>query len=382
LRSAQPLSIPDCKIDPGSEGASPLLKAEAFEVILTTCTHSLEDLFNGGSMSNPDRREFLKNSMALALAPGFLGEPEPAHPAATEFFEGFKREQIKTSGTTINTIYGGNEKGSPLLLLHGIPETHLLWRKVAPALAQDYFLVMTDLRGYGDSGKPPGGGDHFAYSKRAMAQDQVEVMKHLGFEKFALVGHDRGGRAAHRLALDHPEVLTRLVILDIVPTYLLYQNINQEFATIFYHWFLLVQPPPFPETVVANSAEYFLKCTLLWLGGNKITDPLPDWIAPGVFQEYLRTFRSPETVHAICEDYRAAASIDLAHDKADLDKKIQCPLMVLWSEKGPFHRLYNVLQTWQDRAVQAQGKSMPTGHFLPEQMPEELTQELKAFLRG
>ena len=258
----------------------------------------------------------------------------------------------------------------------------MLWRKVAPALAQDYFLVMTDLRGYGDSGKPPGGGDHFAYSKRAMAQDQVEVMKHLGFEKFALVGHDRGGRAAHRLALDHPEVLTKLVILDIVPTYLLYQDITQEFATIFYHWFLLVQPPPFPETMVANSAEYFLKCTLLWLGGNKITDPLPDWISPAVFQEYFRTFRSPETIHAICEDYRAAASIDLAHDKADLDKKIQCPLLVLWSEKGPFHRMYNVLQTWRDRAVQAQGKAMPTGHFLPEQMPEELTQELKAFLRS
>jgi len=258
----------------------------------------------------------------------------------------------------------------------------VLWRKVAPTLAQDYFLVMTDLRGYGDSGKPTGGGDHVAYSKRAMAQDQVEVMKHLGFEKFSLVGHDRGGRAAHRLALDHPEVLNKLVILDIVPTYLLYQNITQEFATIFYHWFLLVQPPPFPETMVANSAEYFLRCTLLWLGGNKITDPLPDWIAPEVFQEYFRTFRSPETIHAICEDYRAAASIDLAHDKADLDKKIQCPLLVLWSEKGPFHRMYNVLQTWQDRSVTAQGKAMPTGHFIPEQMPEELTQELKAFLRG
>jgi haloacetate dehalogenase len=134
--------------------------------------------------------------------------------------------------------------------------------------------------------------------------------------------------------------------------------------------------------MVANSAEYFLKCTLLWLGGNKLTDPLPDWIGPAVFQEYLRTFRSPETIHAICEDYRAAASIDLAHDKADLDKKIQCPLLILWSEKGPFHRLYNVLQTWRDRAVQAQGKAMPTGHFLPEQMPEELTQELKGFLRS
>ena len=189
------------------------------------------------------------------------------------------------------------------------------------------------------------------------------MMRHLGFEKFALVGHDRGGRAAHRLALDHPEALTKLVILDIVPTHLLYQHVTQEFATIFYHWFLLVQPPPFPETIVQNSAEYFLKCTLLWLGGNKLTDPLPDWISPAVFQEYLRTFRQPDTIRAICEDYRAAASIDLAHDKADLNKKIQCPLLVLWSEKGPFHRMYNVLQTWRDRAVQAEGKAMPTGHF-------------------
>jgi haloacetate dehalogenase len=342
-------------------------------------------------MSNSGRRDFLKNSMAAALAPaaegalrlpGPFGDPEPAQTPREDFFKDFKTEEIKTSSATIHTVSGGNRNGPPLLLLHGIPETHVLWRKVAPALAQDYFLVMTDLRGYGDSGKPPGGGDHFAYSKRAMAQDQVEVMKHLGFEKFALVGHDRGGRAAHRLALDHPEVLTKLVILDIVPTYLLYQNINQEFATIFYHWFLLVQPPPFPETMVANSAEYFLKCTLLWLGGSKLTDPLPDWISPAVFQEYLRTFRSPETIHAICEDYRAAASIDLAHDKADLDKKIQCPLLVLWSEKGPFHRLYDVLQTWRDRAVRAEGKAMPTGHFLPEQMPEDLTQELKAFLRN
>lgn len=342
-------------------------------------------------MSNSDRREFLKTSMALALAPaasgallapGLASQPEPPQTSRGEFFPGFKSEQIKTSGTTINTVYGGNEKGAPLLLLHGIPETHVLWRKVAPALAKDHFVVMTDLRGYGDSGKPPGGGDHFAYSKRAMAQDQVEVMKHLGFEKFALVGHDRGGRAAHRLALDHPEVLTRLAILDIVPTYLLYQDITQEFATIFYHWFLLVQPPPFPETVVANSAEYFLKCTLLWLGGSKITDPLPDWIDSAVFQEYFRTFRSPETIHAICEDYRAAASIDLAHDKADLDKKIQCPMMILWSEKGPFHRMYNVLQTWKDRAVDCRGKSMPTGHFLPEQMPAELTQELQTFLKA
>jgi haloacetate dehalogenase len=297
-----------------------------------------------------------------------------------EFLKGFRTEQIKTSGATINTAYGGNRNGPALLLLHGIPETHVLWRKIAPTLAQDYFVVLTDLRGYGDSSKPPGGGNHFAYSKRAMAQDQVEVMRHLGLGKFALVGHDRGGRVAHRLALDHPEALTKLVILDIVPTYLLYQRVSQEFATIFYHWFLLVQPAPFPETMLQKSAEYFLKCTLLWLGGNKLTDPLPDWISPAVFQEYLRTFRRPETIHAICEDYRAAASIDLAHDGADLDKKVQCPLLVLWSEKGPFHPMYDVLETWQDRALQAQGKSMPTGHFLPEQMPQETTGEIMKFL--
>jgi haloacetate dehalogenase len=298
------------------------------------------------------------------------------------FFEGFKTERIATSDTTINTVHGGNRNGRPLLLLHGIPESHVCWRKVAPALARDHYVVMTDLRGYGDSGKPAGGGDHFAYSKRAMAQDQLEVMKHLGFDKFALVGHDRGGRAAHRLALDHPEALTRLVILDIVPTHLLYQQITKDFATVFYHWFLMVQPPPFPETLVQNSAEYFLKCTLLWLGGSKLADPLPDWISTDVFAEYLRTFRQPETIHAICEDYRAAASIDLAHDEADLGKKIQCRLLILWSENGPFHRMYDVLQTWRDCALKAVGKAMPTGHFLPEQMPAELTQELSRFLRA
>lgn len=302
------------------------------------------------------------------------------HPSCENFFRDFKNDHINTSGARINTIYGGNRNGSPLLLLHGIPETHVLWRKVAPALARDHFVVMTDLRGYGDSSKLPGSADHFEYSKRAMAQDQMEVMAHLGFQKFAVVGHDRGGRVAHRLALDYPSNLTRLVILDIVPTYLLYQHVTQEFATIFYHWFLLVQPAPFPETILEKSAEYFLRCTLLRLGGNKITEPLPDWISFAVFHEYLRTFSQPATIHAICEDYRAAASIDLEHDEADLDKKVQCPLLVLWSEEGPFHRMYDVLQTWRDCSVEAQGKALPTGHFLPEQMPQEVTQEITQFL--
>ncbi len=302
-------------------------------------------------------------------------------PAKRSFFDGFSREPSRTSGATINTVYGGDPDGAPGLLLHGIPETHVLWRRVAPALAADKFVVMTDLRGYGDSSKPEGGEDHGAYSKRAMAQDQIEVMAHLGFRRFAVVGHDRGGRVAHRLALDHPEAVRRLAILDIVPTHRLYQQVTQEFATVFYHWFLLVQPEPFAETVLHNSAEYFLKVLLLRLGGLQVTYPLPDWIGPEVFAEYLRTFQPPDTIHAICEDYRAAASIDLRHDSADLDCKIRRPLLVLWSERGPFHRMYDVLQTWRDRAETAEGKAMPTGHFLPEQMPLELAAELSTFLR-
>lgn len=339
-------------------------------------------------MPNPGRREFIKTSVGLAVAPTALDNmlhsstvsagAKSSLQFGAEFFPGFKREQIKTTGATINVVHGG--KGSPVLLLHGIPETHVLWRNVAPVLAQDFTVVVADLRGYGDSSKPPGGSDHSAYSKRAMAQDQVEVMRHLGFSKFALVGHDRGGRAAHRLALDYPEVLTKLAILDIVPTYTLYQNVTKDFATIFYHWFLLVQQSPFPETLVANSAEYFLRSMLQKLGGEPLTEQIPAWVGAAAYQDYLRCFRDPAAIHAMCEDYRAAASIDLVHDGADQNKKIQCPLLVLWSEKGPFHRLYNVLQTWQERSVQAKGRPLPTGHFLPEQLPQELTRDLREFL--
>jgi haloacetate dehalogenase len=339
-------------------------------------------------MSNSSRREFTKNSLLLALGPVAAENalfsahlsPAPAGPQTLErdFFAGFKREQIKTTGATINVVYGG--KGSPVLLMHGIPETHLLWRKVAPVLAQNFTLVITDLRGYGDSSKPSGGADHFGYSKRAMAQDQVEVMEHLGFPKFAVVGHDRGGRVAHRMALDHADRVTRLAILDIVPTYECYQTVNQDFATVFFHWFLLVQPPPFPETMLGNSAELFLKYMLFRLGGEAPREGLPEWVDQPVYNEYLRCFRDPAAIRALCEDYRAAASIDLAHDKADLDKKIECPFLVLWSEKGPFHRMYDVLQTWKERSRQASGKALPTGHFLPEQVPDQLTAELKPFL--
>ena len=214
-------------------------------------------------MPDSSRREFTKKSLLLALGPvagesailssplSTLAEPQTS---GRDFFPGFRRAQIKTTGATINVVHGG--KGSPVLLLHGIPETHVLWRKVAPVLAQNFTLVIADLRGYGDSSKPPGGADHFGYSKRAMAQDQVEVMEHLGFPKFAVVGHDRGGRVAHRMALDHSDRVTRLAILDIVPTYKCYQTVNQDFATVFFHWFLLVQPPPFPKQCSATAPSF------------------------------------------------------------------------------------------------------------------------------
>jgi haloacetate dehalogenase len=330
-------------------------------------------------MFNHSRREFAQKALFPPLS-ALLAAKATARSQASgrKFFDGFKREQIRTSGATINVVHGG--KGSPVLLLHGIPETHVLWRKVAPALAQNFTLVIADLRGYGDSSKPPGGADHFAYSKRAMAQDQVEVMERLGFREFAVIGHDRGGRVAHRLALDHADRLTNLVILDIVPTYKCYQTVTKEFATIFFHWFLLVQPPPFPETMLANSAELFLKTMLFRLGGEEIGQGIPPWVDTAAYNDYLRCFRDPAAIRALCEDYRAAASIDLAHDTADLNKKIQCPLLVLWSEKGPFHRMFDVLETWRERANHVSGKALAAGHFLPEQIPEQLISELKPFL--
>jgi haloacetate dehalogenase len=247
-----------------------------------------------------------------------------------------------------------------------------MWHKIAPRLANEFAVVIPDLRGYGDSSKPPGGADHFEYSKRAMAQDQVEVMTHLGFSNFAVVGHDRGGRVGHRMALDYPDRVTRLAVLDIVPTLKLYSTVTRGLATAYWHWFFLIQPAPFPETLLGNSAEYFINRAF---GGG----------AAGVFTdearaEYLRCFRDPATIHAVCEDYRAGASIDLEHDEADVDYKITCPMLALWAENGPMHRLYDVLETWRERAANVSGKALPGGHFLAEQVPEETLAELQAFL--
>lgn len=285
-------------------------------------------------------------------------------------FPSFKSSKVQTAGAVINVVSGG--QGPPVLLLHGYPQTHMLWHKVAPRLAAEFTLVVADLRGYGDSSKPADGENHSNYSKRAMALDQVEVMSHFGFEKFAVVGHDRGGRVAHRMALDHPDRITKLAVLDIVPTHKVYHSVSREFATAYYHWFFLIQPAPFPETLIANNAEFYLRRTF---------DPLmPNAVTPEAFAEYLRCFRNPATIHASCEDYRAAASIDLEHDEADLNRKIACPLLALWAERGAMHRMFDVAATWLERAANVKGKALPGGHFLPEETPEETLVELRAFL--
>lgn len=286
------------------------------------------------------------------------------------FFPGFTAFQIETEEATINGVTGG--RGPPLLLLHGYPQTHSEWYRIAPALAERFTVVATDLRGYGDSSKPPDGVNHAGHSKRNMARDQVAVMEKLGFERFAVVGHDRGGRVAHRMALDHPNAVSRLAVLDIVPTYKLYTSVSKEFATAYYHWFFLIQPAPLPETLIGNSADFSLR--------RIFGDIIPAIISDELYAEYLRCYQNPATLHAMCEDYRAGSTIDLEHDREDLAAKLQCPLLVIWGAKGAMDSLYDVLATWRERASDVRGGSLPGGHWLPEQLPDELTAELMPFL--
>jgi len=283
--------------------------------------------------------------------------------------DGFTRSDIATSGATIAMWRGGS--GPPLLLLHGYPQTHAMWRGVAPLLARDFTIIATDLRGYGDSSKPPSDPEHAPYSKRAMALDQVEVMSKLGFETFFVAGHDRGGRVAHRMALDHPRRVTRMAVLDIVPTHRLYADSTREFATAYFWWYFLIQPEPLPETLIGNSVEFWMR--------EKFGKAAPGAITDEAFAEYLRCYSTPEAIHASCEDYRAAASIDLRHDEADLDRRIACPLLALWGERAPMHRLYDVAATWRDRAVNVTGKAMPGTHYFVEEIPGLIAEELRTW---
>ncbi len=283
----------------------------------------------------------------------------------------FDTVQIKTSGAEINLVHGGS--GRPLLLLHGYPQTHVIWHEIAPQLANSFHVICPDLRGYGDSSKPPSSSDHYPYSKRAMAQDMIEVMASLGYSEFFVAGHDRGARVAHRMALDYPDKIIKACVMDIAPTYHMFKTTDQNFATGYYHWFFLIQPDGLPEHMINADPAYYL------------TEKLKRWSAPNMkfadeaVTEYIRCFSKPEVVHASCEDYRAAASIDLKHDEEDLNNKIHCPLLVLWGEKGFVNRSYDVLAVWDERADQIEGRTLDCGHFLPEEAPIDVLSELQRF---
>ncbi|NNL43575.1 MAG: alpha/beta hydrolase [Desulfobacterales bacterium] len=287
------------------------------------------------------------------------------------FGDDFDQVQIKTSGAEINLVHGGS--GSPLMLLHGYPQTHVMWHKVAPRLAHSFHVICPDLRGYGDSSKPPSTPDHYPYSKRAMGQDMVEVMASFGYSEFIVAGHDRGARVTHRMALDYHERIKKACVMDIAPTHHMFKTTDQHFATGYYHWFFLIQPDGLPEHMIgADPAYYLTKKLNQWSGHNAV-------FADEAVAEYLRCFSKPETIHASCEDYRAAASIDLKHDEEDMNKKIQCPLLVLWGAKGFVNRTYDVLAVWQNRAEQIEGRALDCGHFLPEEVPAAVCDELLRF---
>jgi len=289
-------------------------------------------------------------------------------------FEGFEHRRVKVAAGEVNSVMDG--QGPPLLLLHGYPQTHVMWHKVAPALAGSFTVVCPDLRGYGDSMKPPSDARHEPYSKRAMAKDQVETMAALGFARFAVAGHDRGGRVAHRLALDHPHCVARIAVLDICPTHAMYASTDKEFATAYYHWFFLIQKAPLPERLIGADPAFYLESKLGHWGRD------PGAFTPEAKAEYIRCFRDPATVHATCEDYRAAAEIDLIHDEADMGHKLGMPLLALWGGKGLVGRRYDVLAEWRKRALNVSGRALPCGHFLPEEAPQETAQALREFFRS
>ena len=288
------------------------------------------------------------------------------------FDERFRLERRSVNGIEVSVRHGG--EGPPLLLLHGFPQTHAIWHRVAPQLAPHYSLVMPDLRGYGDSAKPPSDAAHAPYSKREMARDMVELMRSLGHDRYFLCGHDRGGRVAHRLAVDHPAAVAKLMVLDISPTATMYERTNMQFATLYYHWFFLIQPEPLPEKLIGADPVFYLRRKIdSWgVGGTQFFDPR-------ALAEYERCF-TPEAIHAMCEDYRAAATIDLEHDRADGARRIECPVHALWGERGVVHKLYTPVADWQAKARgPVTGTPTPTGHYIPEEAPGVLFGHMRAF---
>jgi haloacetate dehalogenase len=282
---------------------------------------------------------------------------------------------VTVDGVRVHAEIGGS--GPPVLLLHGYPQCHLMWHRAAPELARAHTVVAADLRGYGDSAKPPAGDDHAGYGKRAMAADQVGLMRALGFDRFAVVGHDRGARVAHRMCLDHPEAVTRVAVLDIAPTRHMFNTADLSFGRAYYHWFFLAQPPELPERLIGSDPEFFLRSSMARWSAD------PAAFDPAAMAEYLRHFADPDTIRASCEDYRAAASIDLEHDEEDFTagRRVCCPLLALWGGRGFVSRQYDVLEVWRRYAEDVRGAALDCGHFLAEEAPEGTVEALGQFLR-
>ena len=286
-------------------------------------------------------------------------------------FDGFEQRRVETSRVTINLVVGG--RGPPLLLLHGYPQTHAMWHKVAPRLAERHTLVIPDLRGYGDSAKPRGDPEHMVYSKRMMAADQAEVMLMLGHDRFGLVGHDRGARCAHRLVLDHQDHVNSAAFLDIVPTFDVWKRSERRHAWTSFHWYFLAQDYDLPEVMIGADPDFWLMKMLEKWGADMSA------FSPEAMAEYLRCFRDPASIHATCEDYRAGYTIDVTHDAEDRDRKIACPVLVLWGARAGSARSHDVLDIWRERADDVRGKPLTCGHFLAEERPDETARELLAF---
>ncbi|WP_268800565.1 alpha/beta fold hydrolase [Pseudomonas huanghezhanensis] len=289
-------------------------------------------------------------------------------------FAGFEKTRRHVNGVDITYRIGGS--GAGLLLLHGHPQTHVIWHKVAETLAQHFTVVAADLRGYGDSSKPPATDDHSSYSKREMARDNVELMSALGFPTFAVLAHDRGARAAHRLALDHPQAVTRLALLDIAPTLAMYTQTDEAFARAYWHWFFLIRPSPLPETLLEADPEQYLRSVM----GSRSAGLAP--FADEAFTEYLRCASLPGAARGVCEDYRASASIDLTHDRADIaaGHKLEMPLMVLWGAEGVVGKCFDPLKEWREVATDVRGKALQCGHYIAEEAPDALLAEVLPFL--
>jgi haloacetate dehalogenase len=336
-----------------------------------------------------NRRELLKQAAAAAGAAAAARITTPvaaqqgaAGPAPVERFfpAGFTRSQVQTSGATINVVKGGD--GPPLLLVHGAPQTHITWRLAAPQFARNYTVVIPDLRGYGDSTKPADTPDHVNYSKRNMALDLVEVMKHFGFSRYPVVGQDRGGRVGHRLALDHPEAVTKLAVLDIVPTHYHYTHVRMAFAQAYFHWFNYLRPGPMDLANVKpdNSATASPEAQLL---AQAMAQQARVATMNEAQREYYRTTSDIANIHGMCEDYRASASVDLDYDEADIKagRKITAPVLALWSTRGPIGRQFDVLNIWKQYANTVTGKGLDGGHYLQEDVPDQVFAEVSAFLK-